>query len=316
MPEPKPLLTPVDNSARRRLSRTRPAPSAGARWAVRIAVVILLVAIGIVARAAAPDRGLTARVGEPARAAALLAWYERERRPLPWRATRDPYALLVSEVMLQQTQAERVVPYYERFLARFPDPAALAAAPPRTVLAAWSGLGYNRRALALQAAARAVVAGRLAGRPHGAARRRALHRRRRGRVRLGRALAAVDANVRRVIERWDGRRRPPRALAARAAALLPAGRPADWNQAMMELGATVCTARAPRCAGCPVAPWCASAGAVAAPAPARRGSRPASRTPTAGRAAASSPRCSPATRCRRSPRSAAPACCPGSRATG
>ena len=80
--------------------------------------------------------------------------------------------------------------------------------------------------------------------------------------------------MRRVIERWDGRRRPPRALAARAAALLPAERAADWNQAMMELGATVCTARAPRCAGCPVAPWCASAGAVAAPAPARRGSRP------------------------------------------
>ena len=176
--------------------------------------------------------------------------------------------------MLQQTQAERVVPYYERFLARFPDPAALAAAPPRTVLAAWSGLGYNRRALALQAAARAVVAGgwpadlrALPGvGPYTAAAVAAFA--------WDAPLAAVDANVRRVIERWDGRRRPPRALAARAAALLPSGRPADWNQAMMELGATVCTARAPRCAGCPVAPWCASAGAVAAPAPARRGSRP------------------------------------------
>ena len=85
------------------------------------------------------------------RAAALLDWYARVRRPLPWRATRDPYALLVSEVMLQQTQAARVVPYFEAFLARFPDPAALAAAPARDVLAAWSGLGYNRRALALQA---------------------------------------------------------------------------------------------------------------------------------------------------------------------
>ncbi|HEX5621232.1 MAG TPA: A/G-specific adenine glycosylase, partial [Solirubrobacteraceae bacterium] len=90
-------------------------------------------------------------------AGALLDWYARVKRPLPWRATRDPYALLVSEVMLQQTQAARVVPYYEAFLARFPDAAALAAAPARDVLAAWSGLGYNRRALALQAAARAVA---------------------------------------------------------------------------------------------------------------------------------------------------------------
>ena len=86
-------------------------------------------------------------------AAALLDWYERVRRPLPWRETRDPYALLVSEVMLQQTQAARVVPYYERFLAAFPDASALAAAEPAAVLALWSGLGYNRRALALQRAA-------------------------------------------------------------------------------------------------------------------------------------------------------------------
>src|SRR3954471_14635500 len=88
--------------------------------------------------------------------AALLGWYERVRRPLPWRFTRDPYALLVSEVMLQQTQALRVVPYYERWLARFPDAASLAAAPVRDVLALWSGLGYNRRALTLQKAALVV----------------------------------------------------------------------------------------------------------------------------------------------------------------
>src|SRR5215210_4754767 len=93
-----------------------------------------------------------------ARAAALLDWYERMRRLLPWRATRDPYALLVSEVMLQQTRAARVIPRYEAFLARFPDPQALADAPARDVLAAWSGLGYNRRALALRAAARIVAA--------------------------------------------------------------------------------------------------------------------------------------------------------------
>ena len=91
------------------------------------------------------------------RADDLLDWYARVARPLPWRATRDPYALLVSEVMLQQTQAARVVPRFEAFLARFPDVHALAAAPPRDVLQEWSGLGYNRRALALRAAARHVA---------------------------------------------------------------------------------------------------------------------------------------------------------------
>src|SRR6185436_20035727 len=88
---------------------------------------------------------------------ALLRWYERVRRPLPWRETRDPYALLVSEVMLQQTQALRVVPYYERWLGTFPDVGSVAAAPTREVLAHWSGLGYNRRALALQRAASVVA---------------------------------------------------------------------------------------------------------------------------------------------------------------
>jgi A/G-specific adenine glycosylase len=190
------------------------------------------------------------------RTEALLAWYDRERRPLPWRSTRDPYALLVSEVMLQQTQAARVVPYYEAFLARFPDAAALAAAPVRDVLAAWSGLGYNRRALALHAAAR-VVADRgwpadltaLPGvGPYTAAAVASFA--------WDSARAAVDVNARRVIERWDGRRHAPRALAERADELLPPQRAAVWNQAMMELGATVCTARAPRCGGCPVAGWC------------------------------------------------------------
>ena len=206
------------------------------------------------------------------RAVALLAWYADVRRPLPWRATRDPYALLVSEVMLQQTQAARVVPYFEAFLARFPDPAALAAAPVRDVLAAWSGLGYNRRALALRAAAR-VVAERgwpadlreLPGvGPYTAAAVASFA--------WDAAAPAVDVNVRRVIERWDGRTLTPRPLADRAAALLPAGRAADWNQAMMELGATVCTARAARCGSCPVAAWCASADAPA-PAPARTAPR-------------------------------------------
>jgi A/G-specific adenine glycosylase len=203
---------------------------------------------------------------------ALLRWYGRVRRPLPWRGTRDPYALLVSEVMLQQTQAARVVPYYEAFLARFPDPAALAAAAPRDVLEAWSGLGYNRRALALQAAARQVVADgwpadltRLPGvGPYTAA---AV-----GSFAWDRQTAAVDTNVRRVLERHDGRARRPPELAARAQQLLPPGEAATFNQAMMELGATVCRSRAPSCAECPIRRGCRAHahGGPAAP-PRRRG---------------------------------------------
>ncbi len=202
---------------------------------------------------------------------ALLAWYERVRRPLPWRFTRDPFALLVSEVMLQQTQAARVVPYYERFLERFGDPGALAAAPPAEVLAAWSGLGYNRRALALQRAAAQVAARgwpddlrELPGvGPYTAAAVAAFA--------WDRPVAAVDTNVRRVVERYDGTRRSPGALATRATELLGGHPPAAFNQATMELGATVCTPRRPRCAACPVARGCRSAGAVADP-PARQGS--------------------------------------------
>jgi A/G-specific adenine glycosylase len=196
---------------------------------------------------------------------ALLGWYARVRRPLPWRGTRDPYALLVSEVMLQQTQAERVVPYYEAFLARFPDAAALAAAPAADVLRAWSGLGYNRRALALQRAARAVAATgwpddltELPGvGPYTAAAVASFA--------FGAPAAAVDTNVRRVIERRDGVRRTPAELARRAADLLPAGRAADFNQAMMELGATVCRPRRPDCAACPVSDGCASRGRAIEP---------------------------------------------------
>ncbi len=206
------------------------------------------------------------------RPTALLDWYARVRRPLPWRFTRDPYAVLVSEVMLQQTQAARVVPYYERWLEHFPDPAALAQAPTPAVLAAWSGLGYNRRALALRAAARAIAA-------HGWPPPDELERL----PGVGRytaaavaafawdePVAAVDTNVRRVIARWDGRERTPRELAGRATELLPADRAGEWNQAMMELGATVCTPRSPRCGACPVRRGCAGPGAP----PRRRAARP------------------------------------------
>jgi A/G-specific adenine glycosylase len=191
---------------------------------------------------------------------ALLRWYARERRDLPWRRTTDPYAILVSEVMLQQTQVARVVPRYLEWVERWPTAGALAAASRADVLAAWVGLGYNRRALALHAAA-AVVARdgwpsdlrTLPGvGPYTAA---AV-----GSFAFGAPVAAVDTNARRVAERLG--HGPP-------AALLPARRAADWNQAVMELGATVCTARRPRCAVCPVAVWCASAGRPAAPQPRR-----------------------------------------------
>jgi len=204
--------------------------------------------------------------------AALLDWYGAVARPLPWRATRDPYALLVSEVMLQQTQAARVVPYYESFLARFPRADDLAAAEPAEVLGLWSGLGYNRRALALQRAAAHVAAH---GWPRSAEGLRDLPG-------VGpytaaavasfawdEPVAAVDTNVRRVLARHDGTDRPPAALAARAAELL-AGHPAAvFNQATMELGATVCVPRRPRCGACPVRAGCAWTGEDAPRAQAR-----------------------------------------------
>jgi A/G-specific adenine glycosylase len=206
-------------------------------------------------------------------AEAILDWYAEVRRHLPWRRTQDPYRILVSEVMLQQTQVARVVPYYEAFLARFPDAAALASAPVADVLRLWSGLGYNRRALALQAAARVVARD---GWPVDAAGLQALP----GigpytaaavaSFAFGEQVAAVDTNVRRVIERLDRRTRAAAALARRAGALFPDGRAADWNQALMELGATVCGARAPLCDACP-ALACRSRGLPPRAAPARRG---------------------------------------------
>jgi A/G-specific adenine glycosylase len=193
---------------------------------------------------------------------ALLRWYARVRRDLPWRATTDPYAILVSEVMLQQTQVARVVPRYLQWLERWPDPAALAAATRADVLAAWVGLGYNRRALALHAAARVVARDgwpadlrTLPGvGPYTAA---AV-----GSFAFGEQVAAVDTNARRVARRL-GRGDPE--------ALLPPGRAGEFNQATMELGATVCTARIARCGECPVAAWCASAGRPVVAAPARVG---------------------------------------------
>ncbi|MGH9559013.1 MAG: A/G-specific adenine glycosylase [Bryobacteraceae bacterium] len=189
---------------------------------------------------------------------ALIAWYEGSRRDLPWRATRDPYAIWISEVMLQQTRAAAVVPYYERFLAAFPDAASLAEAREETVLAMWSGLGYYSRARNLQKASREIVA--VGAFPHDYASIRQLP----GvgdytaaavaSIAFELPHAAIDGNVKRVISRLanDGRAD----VAKCADALLDRKDPGRWNQAMMELGATVCLPRSPRCEGCPVAWEC------------------------------------------------------------
>ena len=187
----------------------------------------------------------------------LLEWYERERRDLPWRRTRDPYAILVSEVMLQQTQVARVVPRYEAWLARWPTVDALAAATLEAVLREWVGLGYNRRAMRLWEAARVVARDGWPERlddlpgvgPYTAA---AV-----GSFAFGRQEVALDTNARRLFARLG------------AALVPPPGRAADFNQATMELGATVCTARAPRCGACPLRAGCDGPGPPAPRARAR-----------------------------------------------
>ncbi len=199
----------------------------------------------------------------------ILAWYEAHRRDLPWRRTRDPYAIWVSEVMLQQTRVEAVLPYYERFLARFPNVGALAEADEEAVLALWSGLGYYRRARLLRSGALAVMERHGGKIPEDPGALRALPGI--GRYTAG-AIASiafdlpepvVDGNVERVLGRLHALRSP--AGAARtaevwrlAASLVPPRAPGDWNQALMELGATVCTPRAPRCAICPARRGCAA----------------------------------------------------------
>jgi A/G-specific adenine glycosylase len=190
---------------------------------------------------------------------ALLAWYERERRDLPWRRTRDPYRILVSELMLQQTQVARVVPRYEAWVERWPTVEALAAAPLADVLREWVGLGYNRRAVRLWEAARVVAAHGWPSRledlpgvgPYTAA---AV-----GSFAFDRQVVAVDTNARRVFARAGSLEPPP-------------GAAATFNQATMELGARICTARRPRCGSCPLAGACPSRGAIGDP-PRRRAAK-------------------------------------------
>jgi A/G-specific adenine glycosylase len=202
-------------------------------------------------------------------ARALLGWYDRERRDLPWRRSPSAYGTLVSELMLQQTVVATVIPYYQRFLGRFPDLRALAAADEDDVLAHWSGLGYYARGRNLHRAARAVVT------EHGgelpAADEQALLALPGVGAYTAAAIAAIaggvqtfalDGNAARVMARLVAEPRsidlPEVKLALRAAGekLVPPDRPGDFAQAVMELGARLCVPRAPRCGECPVARWC------------------------------------------------------------
>lgn len=199
----------------------------------------------------------------------LRRWYrDAGRHQLPWRLTRDPYAVLVSEVMLQQTQVDRVIPYYREWLARWPTPATLAEASAADVIRAWSGLGYNRRALNLHRAAQLAVTDFGGHIPIDLLQLRELPG-------VGEYTASavscfaggarvpvVDTNIARVLGRAVEGRAAVRAAEARslvpaAKSLLPPRGARDWNLALMDLGATVCTARMPACGACPVAKDCA-----------------------------------------------------------
>jgi A/G-specific adenine glycosylase len=201
-------------------------------------------------------------------AAALLAWYRRHARRLPWRGHPDPYAVWISEVMLQQTRVETVIPYFEAWMRRFPGVRVLAGASVQEVLRAWEGLGYYRRAVNLHRAARQILTTGAGRWPQTASEWRALP----GigdytaaaiaALAFGQDEIALDGNLRRVLARWidlpvdvrsaQGEKR----LLAAARSQLPAGKAAAFNQALMDLGAVICTPRAPACEMCPVSSGC------------------------------------------------------------
>ena len=203
----------------------------------------------------------------PSIAGPLLVWYRRHRRDLPWRQSRAPYRVWVSEIMLQQTQVERVREFFARFMGRFPDVASLARAPEREVLRLWEGLGYYRRARQLHAAAKRVVAEHAGEFPRTAAGLRSLPGIGRytaaaiASIAFGEAEPIIEANSRRVIARLVGHTRPVGGAADEplwriAAQLLPRREPGLFNQALMDLGAMVCTVTRPLCDRCPLAGAC------------------------------------------------------------
>ncbi len=201
----------------------------------------------------------------------LLEWFDRHKRDLPWRRDRDPYRVWLSEIMLQQTRVAAVIDHYERFLRRFPNIEKLASAREATVLAAWSGLGYYRRARMLHAAAKNIVkkhGGKLPGRAEDL---RALPGIGRytasaiASIAFDEPVAVVDGNVERVLQRVHGKNLAGENLWRAAEELLSRQRPGDFNQAMMELGATVCLPRQPQCLLCPVSDLCATRGELDKP---------------------------------------------------
>src|SRR5579864_6582686 len=196
-----------------------------------------------------PGSNLHAKLPESEFRQRLLAWYDTNARDLPWRKSRDPYRVWVSEIMLQQTRVAAVIEHYREFLRRFPTVQKLARAREASVLATWSGLGYYRRARMLHAAAK-VVASELGGKfPETSEGLRALPGVGRytaaaiASIAFGERVAVVDGNVERVLARVAGRRLTGEDVWRAAGELLDAGRPGDFNQAMMELGAVVCTPR-------------------------------------------------------------------------
>ncbi len=233
-----------------------------------------------------PAQPVAAEPVAPALRNAVLTWYDATGRRLAFRATRDPYAVLVSEVMAQQTQAERAAEAWTAWVGRFPTVEALAVAPAADVLRAWAGLGYNRRAIHLHRAAKAIVAdhgglvpdtveGLMTLPGVGPYTARAV-----AAIAFGRPVGAVDTNVRRVLGRVAAggpEGIPPAALQALADAVLPPDRAGDWTHALMDIGARLCRPRKPLCADCPAIAWCRYAAgerAVAA-SPVRRRPEPA-----------------------------------------
>ena len=210
----------------------------------------------------------------------LLAWYDAHARDLPWRKDRDPYRVWISEIMLQQTRVAAVIEHYHEFLRRFPTVQKLAAARQTSVLAAWSGLGYYRRARMLHSAARMIAREHGGKFPGTAAALRDLPGIGRytaaaiASIAFGEPVAVVDGNVERVLERLFGQKLSTEKIWHTAGDLLDRERPGDFNQAMMELGATVCTPRAPSCLTCPVVALCPTRGERA---PTTRPSRQARR---------------------------------------